>query len=93
MTQGHHSHPLSRVFMNLSEYYDRHHRIHHETTTLSWLADIGWRTVHGPDIAPGTPAAERSDYGDVILPHRLRNASPASTQAFPPMPWTTPSVS
>ena len=45
-----------------------------ESATLSWLSDIGWRTAHGPDIAPGTPGAERSDYGDVILVQRLRDA-------------------
>ena len=30
--------------------------------------------VHGPDIAPDTPDAERSDYGEVILAKRLRDA-------------------
>ena len=44
-----------------------------ESAALSWLADTGWRTVHGPDIAPGTPDAERADYGEVILPQRLRS--------------------
>ena len=45
-----------------------------ESAALSWLDDLGWRTAHGPDVAPGTPGAERADYGDVILPQRLRNA-------------------
>ena len=45
-----------------------------ESAALSWLADTGWRTAHGPDIAPGTPDAERADYGGVILPQRLRGA-------------------
>ena len=45
-----------------------------ESAALSWLVDAGWRTAHGPDIAPGTPDAERADYGDVILPQRLRDA-------------------
>ena len=26
-----------------------------EAAALSWLADTGWRTAHGPDIASGTP--------------------------------------
>ena len=54
-----------------------------ESTALSWLADIGWRTAHGPDIAPDTPEAERSDYGDVILAHRLRDALARLNPALP----------
>ena len=45
-----------------------------ESAALSWLAHIGWSTVHGPDIAPGTPDAERHHYGDVILVERLHEA-------------------
>ena len=45
-----------------------------ESAALSWLHDLGWRTAHGPDIAPGVPGAERAGYGDVILPQRLRDA-------------------
>ena len=45
-----------------------------ESAALSWLHDLGWRTAHGPDIAPGVPGAERAGYGDVILSQRLRNA-------------------
>ncbi len=45
-----------------------------ESAALSWLEGIGWRIVHGPDIAPGTPAAERRDYGQVVLAQRLRDA-------------------
>ena len=30
--------------------------------------------AHGPDIAPGTPNAERSDYDQVVLERRLRDA-------------------
>ena len=45
-----------------------------ESAALSWLADAGWHTAHGPGIAPGTPDAERADYGEVILAQRLRDA-------------------
>jgi type I restriction enzyme R subunit len=45
-----------------------------EDAALAWLADVGWRVVHGPDIAPDTPAAERRDYGEVMLAARLRDA-------------------
>ena len=45
-----------------------------EQAGLAWLAGIGWRTAHGPDIAPDTPTAQRADYGQVVLEHRLRDA-------------------
>ena len=39
-----------------------------------WLASLGWIVLHGPDIAPDTPAAKRADYGEVVLNGRLRSA-------------------
>ena len=45
-----------------------------EDAALSWLETLGWRVAHGPDIAPDTLGAERSDYGQVVLERRLRDA-------------------
>ena len=45
-----------------------------EQVALAWLADIGWNVAHGPDIAPDSLDAERSDYGEVVLAKRLRDA-------------------
>ncbi|MBK8989765.1 MAG: type I restriction endonuclease subunit R [Chloroflexi bacterium] len=45
-----------------------------ELAALEWLAEIGYATVFGPNIAPGEPAAERSSYQQVILRARLRAA-------------------
>ncbi len=45
-----------------------------EAAALDWLGPLGWAIAHGPDIAPDTPAAERGDYGDVVLHGRLRDA-------------------
>ena len=45
-----------------------------EDAALAWLASLGWTVVHGPDIAPGELAAERTDYGLVVLEQRLRDA-------------------
>ncbi|NHN55994.1 type I restriction endonuclease subunit R [Calidifontibacter sp. DB0510] len=45
-----------------------------ETWVLEMLAEQGWQTVHGPDIAPGMLDAERSDYREVVLEGRLRDA-------------------
>ena len=45
-----------------------------EQAALGWLAVLGWSVAHGSDIAPETPNAERRDFGQVVLEHRLRNA-------------------
>ena len=45
-----------------------------EEAAMEWLADLGWETAYGPDIAPGTPAAERDSYAQVVLESRLRDA-------------------
>jgi type I restriction enzyme R subunit len=45
-----------------------------EEAALAWLGDLDWRIAHGPDIAPGMPAAERQDHGEVVLGQRLRDA-------------------
>ena len=45
-----------------------------EAVALDWLSSLGWTVLHGPDIAPDTPAAERTDYSEVVLYVRLRAA-------------------
>ena len=45
-----------------------------EDAALDWLDSLGWNIAHGPDIAPDTLAAERTDYGQVVLERRLRDA-------------------
>jgi len=45
-----------------------------ENATLDWLEQLGWSTLFGPDIAPGEPASEREDYGQVVLVGRLQAA-------------------
>lgn len=47
-----------------------------EEAALAWLESLGYEVKHGPEIAAGEPAAERSDpnYRDVILEGRLRQA-------------------
>ncbi|MBI3845984.1 MAG: type I restriction endonuclease subunit R [Planctomycetes bacterium] len=44
-----------------------------EQAALAWLESIGWQVRNGAEIAPGEPAAERDDYGQVILAQRLRD--------------------
>jgi type I restriction enzyme R subunit len=45
-----------------------------EQAALAWLEGLGWTVKHGPEIAPGELAAERADYGQVVLEQRLRDA-------------------
>ena len=45
-----------------------------EEAALAWLAELGYTVLHGPDIAPDTPDAERSTYNEVVLERRLRDA-------------------
>ncbi len=45
-----------------------------ELAALDWLRDLGYAYVHGGDIAPGEPAAERVTYTEVLLIARLRAA-------------------
>ena len=47
-----------------------------EEATLEWLRSLGFTVLHGPDIAAGEHAAERSDpnYRDMVLEGRLRQS-------------------
>ena len=45
-----------------------------EQETLSWLADVGYTAVYGPEIAVDGNAPERSNYTQVVLVDRLRQA-------------------
>ena len=54
-----------------------------EQVALGWLANVGWQVSYGPDIAPDTPGAERTDYGQVVLARRLRDALAAMNPDLP----------
>lgn len=45
-----------------------------ELAALEYFAELGFQRLHGPDIAPGEPAAERESYEDVFLWGRLQDA-------------------
>lgn len=45
-----------------------------EEAALEWLEGLGYVILHGPDIAPGAPDAERADYREVVLLARLTDA-------------------
>src|SRR5437763_857589 len=45
-----------------------------EQAALAWLEALHYDVASGPEIAPCEAAAERDDYGQVILERRLRQA-------------------
>jgi type I restriction enzyme, R subunit len=45
-----------------------------EEAALGWFEGLGYTPVFGPSIAPEETAAERSEYQEVILERRLRDA-------------------
>ena len=55
-----------------------------EQAALGWLKGLGWQVAHSPDIAPETPNAERDDYGQVVLAHRLRDTLAELNPSLPP---------
>ncbi len=55
-----------------------------EQAALAWLEAIGWQVAHGPDIAPDMPAAERADYGEVVLSRQLHDALVRLNPVLPP---------
>ena len=54
-----------------------------EQETLGWLADVGYSSVFGPDIAPDGTAPERANYQQVVLIERLRQALQKLNPAIP----------
>ena len=54
-----------------------------EDAGLEWLARLGWRVAHGPNIAPHATDSERTDYSEVALEHRLREALARLNPALP----------
>jgi type I restriction enzyme, R subunit len=54
-----------------------------EEAALAWLESVGWQIRNCAEIAPGEPAAERDDYGQVVLAQRLRDALAGLNPALP----------
>ena len=45
-----------------------------EDAALHWFEGMEYSILHGSDIAPGEPSAERTDFSEVVLANRLRSA-------------------
>ncbi len=56
---------------------------HVEDAALEWFGELGYAIGHGPQMAPGEPAAERESFGDVVLVGRLREAIHRLNPAMP----------
>ena len=54
-----------------------------EDAALAWLEALGWTIKNGPEIAPGELAAERTDFGQVVLEQRLHDALAWLNPALP----------
>ena len=54
-----------------------------EQEALGWLAEVGYSTLYGPDIAVDGDAPERSNYRQVVLVERLRAAVERLNPAIP----------
>ena len=55
-----------------------------EEAALEWFAGLGYAVCPGPQIAPGEAAAERADFGQVVLHGRLRDALGRLNPHLPP---------
>jgi len=54
-----------------------------EDAALAWLEALGWAVAHGPEITPEMIGAECTNYGQVILQQRLRDALATFNPALP----------
>jgi type I restriction enzyme, R subunit len=54
-----------------------------EQAALAWFESAGWSVLNGAEIAPGELAAERAEYGQVVLERRLRDALTRLNPALP----------
>ena len=53
-----------------------------EDAALAWFGELGYAVGHGPQLAPGEPAAKRDSFREVALAGRLRCDVPFSRYLF-----------
>jgi hypothetical protein len=54
-----------------------------EDAALTWFGELGYAIGHGPQMAPGEPAAERHSFGEVVLVASLRQGLRRVNGALP----------
>jgi len=47
-----------------------------EDAALPWFGELGYGVGHGPQLAPGEPAAERDSFGEVVQSRFPRTLTP-----------------
>jgi type I restriction enzyme, R subunit len=55
-----------------------------EQEAQSWLIEVGYTHLHGPDIATDGTSPERDSYRQVLLPRRLRDVIARLNPHLPP---------
>jgi type I restriction enzyme, R subunit len=60
-----------------------------EDAALEWFGELGYAVGHGPQLAPGEPAAERDSFSEVVLVGRLRAAIRRLNPAWPTQTFET----
>jgi hypothetical protein len=53
-----------------------------EQDALGWLAEVGYATLYGPNLAPDGDSRERSNYQQVVLGAFAFRNFPAKTRQF-----------
>jgi type I restriction enzyme R subunit len=54
-----------------------------EAAALEWLVGLGYEVLHGAQIAPWGPTAERASFSDVVLAGQLRDTLARFNPRFP----------
>ena len=55
-----------------------------ENISIEWFKDIGYSSVHGPNLAPDGQSSEREDFRQLTLTDRLRSALKKLNPEVPP---------
>src|SRR2546428_10967033 len=55
-----------------------------EEAALELFSGLGYTILHGPDIAPGELFAERTEYSEVLLVKRMKEALARINPKIPP---------
>jgi hypothetical protein len=61
-------------FSRVTDSVRRTHTLCDQRSDPAWLESLGYTVKHGPEIAPGELAAERTDCGQILLEDRLRQS-------------------
>src|SRR6266508_278916 len=55
-----------------------------EEAALEWFQGLGYTVLYGPHVAAGEASAERTSFGETVLPGRLKAAIAKLNRSVPP---------